>query len=126
MHRLHHAARLALGFGILVAVLELGNLASSWVPLPGPLVGMILLVGFLSLPQNAVARAVVACGEFLLKHYAFFFVPAGVGVMVHVAQLRADWFALIASLVVSSLVALVVTAAAMQFLIRRRGNDAAG
>jgi holin-like protein len=114
------ALRLATGFGILLAMLGLGNLAAKFLPLPGPLLGMVLLFLFLNFHKGAAAQAVFACGEHLLKHYAFFFIPAGVGVMVYIHQLRGSLLAIGASLVLSSLLSLIATAVTMNVFINRR------
>ena len=114
------ALRLAAGFAILLGMLWLGNRAAQFLPLPGPLVGMVLLFVFLTLHQGAAARAVIACGEHFLKHYAFFFIPAGVGVMANIHQLRGSLLGIVASLVLSSLLSLVVTAVTMHVLLNRR------
>jgi holin-like protein len=121
----HTALRLAAGFAILLVMLWLGNLAAKLVPLPGPLVGMVLLFLFLTIHRGAAAQAVITCGEHFLKHYAFFFIPAGVGVMVHIHQLRGSMLGVIASLVISSLLSLIVTAVTMQLLIKRRRGGTA-
>ena len=114
------ALRLAAGFAILLVMLWLGNLAAKFLPLPGPLLGMVLLFVFLSVSKGTAAQAVIACGEHFLKHYAFFFIPAGVGVMVNIHQLQGSMLGVVASLVLSSLLSLIVTAVTMQLLIKRR------
>lgn len=114
-----HILNIVFGFVILVAVLKLGNLAAHWIPLPGSLIGMVLLAFLLGVHDGPAARAVIACGTLLLRYFAFFFIPAGVGVMVYLHQLRADWFAIAASLILSSLVSLVATALTMHFLVKR-------
>jgi holin-like protein len=125
MRVVNTALRLAAGFAILLVMLWLGNLTAKFLPLPGPLLGMVLLFLFLTVHKGAAAQAVVACGEFFLKHYAFFFIPAGVGVMVHIHQLRGSMLGVVASLVISSLLSLIVTAATMQLLIKRRRRGTA-
>ncbi|HEY1857380.1 CidA/LrgA family protein [Acidocella sp.] len=114
------ALRLAAGFVILLVMLWLGNFAAKFLPLPGPLVGMVLLFLFLNLHKGPAAQAVFACGEYFLKHYAFFFIPAGVGVMVYTHQLQSSLLGIVASLVLSSLLSLVATAVTMHLLIKRR------
>jgi holin-like protein len=116
--------RLAAGFGILLAALWLGNLAAKFLPLPGPLLGMVLLFLFLTVHKGAAAQAVIACGEHFLKHYAFFFIPAGVGLMVNIHELRGSLLGVVASLVLSSLLSLIVTGVTMQILMNRRRGAA--
>ena len=114
------ALRQAAGFGILLVMLGLGNLAARFLPLPGPLLGMVLLFLFLTVHKGAAAQAVIACGEHFLKHFAFFFIPAGVGLMVNIHQLRGSMFGVVASLVLSSLLSLIVTGVTMHVLMNRR------
>ncbi len=55
----------------------------------------------------------------MLSHLSLLFVPAGVGVMVHFARLRDEGVAIVTAVVVSTLLAIVATAATAAFLIRR-------
>jgi holin-like protein len=125
MTNVQHMIRIAFGFGILMVALKLGNLAAIWIPLPGPLIGMVLLACFLAIHEGAAARAVIACGNLMLRYFAFFFIPAGVGVMVYLSQLRTAWFAVSVSLIFSSLLSLIATALTMQFLMNRKRAGAA-
>ncbi len=50
-------------------------------PFPGPVVGMLLLLGGLAVPT--VRAAVRQCADFLLAHLSLLFVPVGVGVLAH-------------------------------------------
>jgi putative effector of murein hydrolase LrgA (UPF0299 family) len=51
------------------------------IPVPGPVIGMLLLFGFVMLrPQ--VADAIEPTAFELLRHLSLLFVPAGVGIMV--------------------------------------------
>jgi len=111
------AARFLLGFAILLAALFLGDLAARFLPVPGSLIGMVLLFVFLTFHHGAAARAVTVSGDFFLKYLAFFFVPAGVGVIVHATDLGAHWFAVAASLLISSALSLIATAYVMKLLV---------
>lgn len=91
----------------LVGVLEL--------PVPGPVLGMLLLLAWLFL-RGGVDDDVDSTTSGLLGHFSLLFVPAGVGVMVHWESIRSGWFALGAALVVSTVIGLVVTALVMQGL----------
>ncbi|NKN34293.1 CidA/LrgA family protein [Marichromatium bheemlicum] len=90
-------------------------------PLPGPVLGMLLLFLWL-LVRGGVSVPVAEAADGLLAHLPLLFIPAGVGVMVHWALLRAHWQALGAALLLGTLIALVATALAMQvtlWLVRR-------
>jgi putative effector of murein hydrolase LrgA (UPF0299 family) len=79
------------------------------VPLPGPVLGMALMVaGFASFPRLLAAVRPVAQG--LLAHLSLLFVPAGVGVIGHLDRLGAEGPAILAALVLSTLAAMAVGA----------------
>jgi holin-like protein len=95
---------------ILVRLLDL--------PVPGPVAGMILL--FLALIVGGkVPSGLEAASGGLLKHLALLFVPAGSGIVVYVALIRREWLPITVALLGSTIIAIAVTALAMQFLARR-------
>ncbi len=90
---------------------------ATGVPIPGPVFGMVIL--FLGLAvKGAVAPGVAATASGLLDHLALLFVPAGVGVMVHLSLLAEEYPAILAALVGSTLFTIVVTALVLQGLMR--------
>lgn len=54
-------------------------------PLPGPVLGLMLLLAALRSPL--VREPVGECADFLLSHLSLLFIPVGVGVMTHLALL---------------------------------------
>lgn len=91
---------------------------------PGPVVGMVLLLGALRWP--AVRDSVAAVAEFLLTHLSLLFVPVGVGVMTHLGLLSRYGLRLGVVIVLSTWVGLGVTALVLRALMRRdRANKAA-
>ncbi|MBB1600034.1 MULTISPECIES: CidA/LrgA family protein [unclassified Variovorax] len=54
-------------------------------PLPGPVLGLMLLLVALRFPL--VREPVGECADFLLSHLSLLFIPVGVGVMTHLALL---------------------------------------
>jgi holin-like protein len=91
-------------------------------PVPGPVVGMLLLFVALRVKGRAPA-AVDGAATGLLQHMSLLFVPAGVGVMLHFGRLADEWPALVVALVLSTVLAIGVTAVVMRALLRR-GEDA--
>lgn len=59
-------------------------------PVPGPVVGMVLLFGWLQWRRPSRESGVVRAADGLLKHLQLFFVPAGVGIVAYAALLRED------------------------------------
>lgn len=80
----------------------------SGMPVPGPVLGMVLLAVFFvmrgSVPENLQQVASV-----VLRHLSLLFVPAGVGLMLHAARIEAEWLAIGAALIGSSVLTLIVT-----------------
>lgn len=58
------------------------------VPVPGPVVGMVLLLVVLRWRRTPDSAPVVRAADFLLDHLQLFFVPAGAGVIVYLATVR--------------------------------------
>lgn len=83
-------------------------------PLPGPVVGMVLLL--LALRWPAVRTPVAQCAEFLLSHLSLLFVPVGVGVMTHLSLVSQYGVRMLAVVVLSTLAGLAVTALVLQLL----------
>lgn len=98
-----------------------GELAvvATGLPLPGPVVGMVILFAGL-LVRGSVPPALAQVGGALLDNLALLFVPAGVGVMVHLGLLREQWLPISLSLVGSTLLAILATGWVMK---RLTGND---
>ena len=86
-------------------------------PVPGPVLGMALLLAFLLVSERAVAALRPTCVE-LLKHLSLLFVPAGVGVMLHVARIASEWVPIVVALLASTALAITVTALVMQWATR--------
>lgn len=62
---------------------------------------------------------ITEAAELLLAHLALFFIPAGVGVMVHFDLLRAQWLPVVVAMVVSTFVVMAVTGWVEGYLSRR-------
>jgi holin-like protein len=87
-------------------------------PVPGPVLGMLMLFVFLLL-RSGPSHDLQHTSQNLLQHLSLLFVPAGTGIMVHLHRVADEWFALLASLLVSTLATLVVTALVMKLCQRR-------
>ena len=87
-------------------------------PVPGPVIGMALLFATLSL-SGGPGETLQTTSQTLLSHLSLLFVPAGVGIVVHLSRVADEWPALLAALVVSTFVSMAVTALAMKALARK-------
>ena len=87
------------------------------VGLPGPVVGMLLLL--LALRWELVRTPVAACADALLVHLSLLFVPVGVGVMTHMGLVSQYGLRLLVAVVLSTWIGLAVTALVLRALLRR-------
>ncbi len=97
------------------------------VPVPGPVVGMVLLLALLQLHEPAKDSGLVKTCEGLLKHLQLLFVPAGVGVVQYLSVIGASAVPLVVGLFVSWFAALATTAGVALLLVkvvRRRASPA--
>ena len=106
-----------LGFQLLGEVL----VRSLGLPLPGPVVGMLLLFLVLQL-RGGLPTDLRVIAQSILQQLSLLFVPAGVGVMAHIGMIRNEWLAVLLVIVVSTTVTLLVTALTMGGLIELLGR----
>lgn len=76
-------------------------------PVPGPVVGMLVLLGLLVLRDPPADAGVLRASDQVLEHLQLLFVPAGVGVVVYLGLLRDEALPVVAGLLVSWFVGLV-------------------
>lgn len=116
-----------IAFAILVGCQLLGEVLrqSLHLPLPGPVIGMFLLAASLVLTGRTKAGGDTTApspldqtATTLITNMGLLFVPAGVGVIGELPVLRQEWPAILAGLVVSTVLSLVVTGLVMQFVCR--------
>jgi holin-like protein len=99
-------------------------------PLPGPVIGMALLLVIMSvrdrrpggLPKPLTDGTLELTGKGLLANLSLLFIPAGVGIVGRLDVLAAQGLALAATLVVSTAAALVATALTFAWVARRVGR----
>lgn len=86
-------------------------------PVPGPVLGMLLLFLALML-RGGPGKELQTTSQTLLQHLSLLFVPAGAGIMLHLHRVADEWLPLVLSLIISTLATLIVTALAMKFCQR--------
>ncbi|KAA0182086.1 CidA/LrgA family protein [Cupriavidus gilardii] len=87
-------------------------------PVPGPVIGMILLFCWLAIDDRLLAIIQGTTAE-LLKHLSLLFVPAGVGIMVHGSRIGGEWMPIIVALALSTWLAIATTALVTRALMRK-------
>jgi holin-like protein len=88
-------------------------------PVPGPVIGMLLLLGFIMM-RPAVADAIEPTALELLRHLSLLFIPAGVGIMVSAKKVQGDALAVVVAVAVSTTLAIAVAALVTRALLRRQ------
>jgi holin-like protein len=103
----------------------LGELLSHFLlPLiPGPVIGLVLLLAWLAL-RKSVPPGVDSVAAALVQHLGLLFVPAAVGVVMYLPQLRAHALAIGAALVISVVLTIAVSAFTLRILFRRKADEA--
>jgi holin-like protein len=100
------------------------------VPVPGPVLGIVLLLAGLASFQRLTGRdaiedntlGIAATSDGFLKHLSLLFVPAGVGITALLPSLGSAAMPLATALVVSTVVTLATTVWVFVFVARRIGR----
>ena len=94
-------------------------------PIPGPVVGMLLLF-FALLLSPALLEQMEATATELLRHLSLLFVPAGVGIIVSASSVQGHWWGVVVAVVSSTVITLAATAAVMRIFIPNRATSVSG
>ena len=90
-------------------------------PLPGPVLGLLLLLAILTV-RGGPDAPLRDTSNGLLRYLSLLFVPAGVGIVTQLDALARDWVAILASILVSTALSMLVTGWVMQRLSRGRAE----
>ncbi|MEP3045797.1 MAG: CidA/LrgA family protein [Roseibium sp.] len=90
-------------------------------PVPGPVIGMVLLFAGLVIKQG-IPDDLAKVGDAFLTNLSLLFVPAGVGVMLHITLIGQQALAITVALIGSTLATIAVTALVMRAMTRNNGN----
>lgn len=105
---------------LLLAIIFIGEMLNRIlkIPIPGSVLGMIilliaLLTGIIKLSQ------IEEVSNFLLDHLAFFFIPAGVGLLSVLGVIKGSWYLILIVAFLTTIIVMAVTGLLVQFLKRR-------
>jgi holin-like protein len=87
-------------------------------PVPGPVIGLILLLCFL-LIRGRIDPDLDRVATAFAQHLGLLFIPAAVGVVIFAPQLASHGLAIAASLVLSVTLAVAATSLTLKWLTRR-------
>lgn len=102
----------------------LGELVSHFVLpiIPGPVLGLIFLLVFLII-KGSVNSSLALVADAFSQHLGVLFVPAAVGVILFLPQLKANAMAIGLALVVSVVLTISVTALVLRFLAKKDSHE---
>jgi holin-like protein len=111
------------GLALLLLMQALGEAIAHalGIPIPGPVLGMAILL--LALQWRLLRGPVQAAAELLLAHLSLLFVPVGVGVITHL-DLVADYgLRLLVVIVLSTWIGMTVTALVLRARLPRQKGE---
>ena len=95
-------------------------------PIPGAVIGMLLLAAYLGCGQFGAApadgtepAALDRAAGALLTNMGLLFVPAGVGIVAQAGQLGREWKPILVAVVGSTVIGLAATGLTMHWFIRK-------
>ncbi|WP_444934487.1 CidA/LrgA family protein [Microbulbifer sp. JTAC008] len=121
---LHNILHWLGGAAILVACTWLGNFTSSSLslPIPGSVIGMLMLLVILVFNGGAPTGLAKVSSQ-LLYLLPLLLLPAAVGVFFFQGLTLSDWLALIAAIVIGTLVSIAICAQLLKKLLIRSGGN---
>lgn len=112
------------GFLALLLLQVIGDLLSQGLhlPIPGHVIGMLLLWGWLSIRgDKPIPESLNQAVSPLLKYLAFFFVPINVGILEYLDVFQREGRAIGWAMAVGLVVPLLCTAGLLEWWFQRKG-----
>jgi len=113
-------------FGLVQILLfqSLGELVSKFLlpTLPGPVIGLVMLVLWLVLRKGINSELAMVADGFS-QYLGLLFVPAAVGVVLFLPQLQANALAIISALIGSVILTIATSALVARFLSRKETHE---
>lgn len=110
-------------FALLLVFQLVGEVAvqALSLPLPGPLVGMLLLFAALVV-RGSLPPGLAGAARALLSHLMLLFIPAVTGVMMYADRIGQEWLPFLAACILGAAVTLAVTALTLRWMLRVTGT----
>jgi holin-like protein len=95
----------------------LGELISKFAlpTLPGPVIGLVLLIIWLVM-RKGINPELAAVADGFSQYFGLLFVPAAVGVVLFLPQLKSNAFAIASALIASVILTIATSAIVVRFL----------
>lgn len=103
---------------------SIGELVSKFLlpSLPGPVIGLVLLVIWLVLQKDINAELALVADTFS-QYLGLLFVPAAVGVVLFLPELKANALAILSALIGSVILTIGTSAFVVRFLSQRKAHE---
>lgn len=104
---------------IIIAIYFLGELLSKSLIkfIPGNIIGMVILLTMLC-TKVIKLEAIETVTKFLLDHLAFFFIPAGIGLVTAMELIKGNTIKIILICIISTFIVMAITGLTVQALIK--------
>jgi len=104
----------------------LGELFSTFIlpGIPGPVIGLVLLLGFLLIKKEVSAHLGLVSDAFT-QHLGLLFIPAAVGAILYLPSLKANGVAIVVALLGSLVATFTVSVLTMKCLAKKEKEDSA-
>lgn len=109
---------------IILSIYLLGEVISKGLglPVPGNIIGMIILLVLLC--SNIIKlEKVETISSFFLDHLAFFFIPAGVGLITSFDIIKSSLIEILFICIITTSIVIAVTGLIVQFLVKRNNKS---
>ncbi len=112
------------GLVTLLLFTVLGNLISELLnlPVPGAVIGLILLMLYLQI-RGDTSEQLEKVSQFCIRYLSVLFIPASVGIFFMTDLLASQWLPISLALLIATPVSLILTALAMQYLLKWFGKE---
>ena len=95
------------------------------VPIPGNVIGMVILFLLLCFKVIKVEQ-ISTISNFFLEHLAFFFIPAGVGLISSFSVIKNIWLQLLIVCFVTTAITMICTGLVVQKIANKKEGDKDG
>ena len=112
---------------IILSIYLIGEIISKalHLPIPGNILGMLILLLLLCTKVIKVDQ-IESISNFFLDHLAFFFIPAGVGLLTSFNLIKDSLLSILIICVITTAIVLVVTGKVVELIINIKNNSNKG
>lgn len=109
---------------IILCIYLIGEIISKGfnLPVPGNIIAMILLLILLCTNVIKVEK-IETISSFFLDHLAFFFIPAGVGLLTSFDIIKSSLIEILLICIITTVIVIVVTGHIVQFLVKHNSKS---